>query len=87
MCPIPLISVLALLLLPVSAFADFVDRYGNPVIPAESYRQMPGGAAWRDTHGQTHEYVKPSDPTPMPSPASFMIASRLSGKAADHFPA
>jgi len=32
----------ALFLFPVSAFAEFVDAYGNPVFPAEIYRRLPG---------------------------------------------
>jgi hypothetical protein len=32
----------ALFLFPLSAFAEFVDAYGNPVVPAEIYRRLPG---------------------------------------------
>lgn len=60
------------LVLPLPAFAEFVDRFGNPVVPTESYQQMPGGAAWRDTNGQIHyEYVRPSpsDNAPVLAPS------------------
>jgi hypothetical protein len=67
-----LLILFALFLLPVSALAQFVDpNYGNPVFPAENYRPMPGGAAYRDLDGRTHyEYVKPADPMPQPPPSS-----------------
>ena len=60
-----------LLLLPVSAAAQFVDpNSGSPVFPSENYRPMPGGAAYRDTNGTIHyEYVKPSFPTPQSTPS------------------
>jgi hypothetical protein len=65
-----LLILFALFLLPVSAGAQFVDRYGNSLLPAESYRQMPGGAAYRDLDGRTHyEYVKPADPMPQSAPS------------------
>ena len=67
-----LLILFALLLLPVSASAQFVDSYlGNPKFPNENYRPMPGGAAYRDLNGVTHyEYVKPSDPTPQSTPST-----------------
>jgi len=64
-----LLILFALFLLPVSASAEFVDTYGNPVFPAESYRQLPGGAAYRDTNGQIHyEYVAPLPPPSYSAP-------------------
>lgn len=52
------------------AAAEFVDAYGNPILQGETYRQMPGGAAWRDTNGQIHyENVRPSPPPSYSAPS------------------
>src|SRR5262245_46513358 len=57
-----LLILVALLLLPFPALAQFVSPYNNGLYPSETYAQMPGGAVYRDERGKLHyEYV----PTPM----------------------